>query len=420
MDFLSTGEKIKRARIYKGMTLKELCKTDISISKMSCIENGKITPEKWVLDLVADRLDLDIKYLMCDDISQLKKSIELYSSRKEEIKDNECEEIIKNVKYCISRGYFDLGFELMHILFESYVIYRKFDKIPLIIDEYDLLYENKVSSKDIYYEDLSKYFMARKDYKDAITYFNILLNILKTNGEINNSDREININILTSICYKKIGDIESSEAILSDILKKSDKINDKSLIGLIYGKIVELKILKNEDYREDLALFEELTKGNIYYYAESKVQIGEAYLNANKREDALKAFSEIEALLPKDNKMKYTEILLFITEALIKNNELENCLEYCDKALELSINLNNLFFIQLSYYYKSKIAKAQGSFIHWEMYMNLSTDLLLKFGTYNEKNERYLEMADMYHIIGETREALKYLSLYFELQKMFY
>ena len=43
MEILSTGEKIKRARVYQGITLKELCSDEISISKMSCIENGKIT-----------------------------------------------------------------------------------------------------------------------------------------------------------------------------------------------------------------------------------------------------------------------------------------------------------------------------------------------------------------------------------------
>ena len=33
MEILSTGEKIKRSRIYKGITLKELCGNKISISK---------------------------------------------------------------------------------------------------------------------------------------------------------------------------------------------------------------------------------------------------------------------------------------------------------------------------------------------------------------------------------------------------
>ena len=48
MEILSTGEKIKRARVYKGITLKELCGDKISISKMSCIENGKVKLDTWL------------------------------------------------------------------------------------------------------------------------------------------------------------------------------------------------------------------------------------------------------------------------------------------------------------------------------------------------------------------------------------
>ena len=47
MEILSTGEKIKRARVYQGITLKELCSDEISISKMSCIENGKIRKTRY-------------------------------------------------------------------------------------------------------------------------------------------------------------------------------------------------------------------------------------------------------------------------------------------------------------------------------------------------------------------------------------
>ncbi|WP_243276500.1 helix-turn-helix domain-containing protein [Clostridium saudiense] len=53
MEILSTGEKIKRARVYKGITLKELCRDRISISKMSCIENGKIKADEESLKYIA-------------------------------------------------------------------------------------------------------------------------------------------------------------------------------------------------------------------------------------------------------------------------------------------------------------------------------------------------------------------------------
>ena len=66
MEILSTGEKIKRARIYQGITLKELCGNRVSISKMSCIENGKIKADNEILKYIADKLDIDLNYLVRD------------------------------------------------------------------------------------------------------------------------------------------------------------------------------------------------------------------------------------------------------------------------------------------------------------------------------------------------------------------
>jgi len=64
MEILSTGEKIKRARIYKGITLKDLCEDKISISKMSCIENGKVKADKEIIKFIAEKIDLDYEYLI--------------------------------------------------------------------------------------------------------------------------------------------------------------------------------------------------------------------------------------------------------------------------------------------------------------------------------------------------------------------
>ncbi|MGL5084459.1 MAG: transcriptional regulator, partial [Clostridium sp.] len=58
MEILSTGEKIKRARVYQGITLKELCGEKISISKMSCIENSKIKADENILKYIAKKLSV--------------------------------------------------------------------------------------------------------------------------------------------------------------------------------------------------------------------------------------------------------------------------------------------------------------------------------------------------------------------------
>ena len=59
MEILSTGDKIKRARVYKGITLKELCGDRISISKMSCIENGKVKADNDIIKYIADKMDIE-------------------------------------------------------------------------------------------------------------------------------------------------------------------------------------------------------------------------------------------------------------------------------------------------------------------------------------------------------------------------
>src|SRR5674536_291164 len=82
MEILSTGEKIKRARIYKGLTLKDLCADKISVSKMSCIENSKVHADTAILDFIADKLDMDVKYLKQDVRQQLLIGIDLLSEKK--------------------------------------------------------------------------------------------------------------------------------------------------------------------------------------------------------------------------------------------------------------------------------------------------------------------------------------------------
>ena len=51
------------------------------------------------------------------------------------------------------------------------------------------------------------------------------------------------------------------------------------------------------------------------------------------------------------------------------------------------------------------------------MYMNLSLDSLFKFGSKEERYNRYIDMANMYYHLGDIRDALKYFSLAFSLEK---
>ena len=89
MEILSTGEKIKRTRIYKGYTLREMCDDKISVSKMSCIENNKVMAEPWVLELISEKLDIDIAYLNENVKEQVEENIK--ALKEYEKNDQECQ-----------------------------------------------------------------------------------------------------------------------------------------------------------------------------------------------------------------------------------------------------------------------------------------------------------------------------------------
>ena len=120
---------------------------------------------------------------------------------------------------------------------------------------------------------------------------------------------------------------------------------------------------------------------------------------------------------PYNNKENLVKFMLKCTEELIKNNVLEESNSLIDTILNYAIKLNNIKFIEKSYYLKAMLLKQQNNLISAEMYMNLSLDALVKFGNKKEIYDRYMIMGEMYYKIGSIKESLKYFTLAMSLQK---
>ncbi|MCJ7691392.1 MAG: transcriptional regulator, partial [Clostridiaceae bacterium] len=88
-----------------------------------------------------------------------------------------------------------------------------------------------------------------------------------------------------------------------------------------------------------------------------------------------------------------------------------------DEVLNYAINLDDIKFVEKSYYYKAVILNKQGASSSAEMYMNLSLDSLLKFGEKQAIYSRYLEMGSMYHKLGNVADSIKYFSFAIKLEK---
>lgn len=418
MEILSTGEKIKRARVYQGITLKELCGNKVSISKMSCIENGKIKADKDILEYVSEKLGLDYDYLVRDVEEQITSNLKLINMGL--VPDEEMDNVINhNLNYALDYSYNDLAFQLIHKLFNYYVKKNKVENIQLIISQYyDLYQKNNTRENTItYYVDMATFFYSIEDYNEAINYYSRARSIIKNKKNFSKAD-------YAYICYRegksfeKLGKLDEAYDILKEALKYVDSI-DKSLDkGDIYHSFAIVCIrLKKDGYEKYINLSYEYKKEKVAVLAIAKGKTGESYFYVNNREKAIKEIMEGIDLFPTIDEKKYVRFLNKCVKTLYENKEYDIAYEITDRALNSAIDTDDIILIEEAYYLKGMILQKKGLYVQAEMYMNLSLDSLFKFANKEKRHERYLDMGEMYYRLGDVKDSLKYFTLAMRLEK---
>lgn len=418
MEILSTGEKIKRARVYQGITLKELCGNKVSISKMSCIENGKIKADKDILEYIADKLSLDYSYLVKDVEEQINANLELIRSNN--VSESDISDVIEhNLNYALEYSYNGLAFELIHLLFNYYVKENKIENIQLIVSQYyDLYQKNNTKENTItYYFDMATFFYRIKEYNEAINYYSRARELIKDDGDFDKVKYAYTC-YREGKCYEKLGSIEDSYKVLEEAMLFIDFINDELDKGDIYHSFANACIkLKKNDTEKYMELSYKYKKDNPMIVAISKGKNGESYFYVNEREKAIKEILEGIESFPIDDKKKYVRFLNKSINTLYENEEYDIAYDITDKALNLAIDTDDILLIEQAYYLKGMILQKKGLYVEAEMYMNLSLDSLFKFANKEKRYERYLDMAEMYYKLGEIKDSLKYFTLAMKLEK---
>ncbi|MBE6050428.1 MAG: transcriptional regulator [Clostridium sp.] len=418
MEILSTGEKIKRARIYKGITLKDLCEDKISISKMSCIENGKVKADKEIVRYIADKIELDYDYLIQDVYEQIVDNLAVIKESK--TKDEDIEENIRhNLYYAVEYKYYELAFELIHILFSYFLEEQKYEKIQLIISQYYDLYQknNATENTIIYFEDMARFLLQNKEYVEAIAYYSRLREIISLDND-RNKEIYAGITYNEGMCYCKLNEEEKAYELLQESIKYSTYLKDEISKGKIYQVIALASIKLNKDNAEEyIEKAYEYQKENPILVASAKGEYAKAYFEVQNTERAKKEIISAIEIFPSHNKSKFVQFLNESIETLYKNEEYDKAYELTDQALDLSIETGDIRLIEKSYYFKGSILQKQGKVREAEMYMNLSMDSLFKFGTQEQIRLRYLDMANMYYNLGESKESIKYFCLAMNKEK---
>lgn len=418
MEILSTGEKIKRARIYKRITLKELCGEEISISKMSCIENGKIKADDECLKYISDKLQIDYSYLVQDVYEQIKDNIKSVKKSKHSLE--KIESIIKyNLDYSFRYNFNDLALELIHILFKLYIKNNKIEKLQLLISKYFDLYQHATNNEQIiiYYSDMAEFFVKTKEYHEAISYYSRIIQIYEKD-QIKFDDKYIYACFYEGICYKNINLIEESYKCLKKIIDKEALFKNDNDKGDYYHEFAIVNILLyigEADKYLNIAL--NYKKDDMKVLAKFKAENGDIYFKVHKDDKALIELEDAAKIYPREDVRGCGEFLIKCIDILYKNNKYDEAFSYTSEALNLAIDIDDERLIEKAYYFKGMIHQKLNDYIQAEMYMNLATDFLLRFANNEEKYKRYNEMAELYYNLNELKESIKYFTLAIQIEK---
>ncbi|WP_138207364.1 helix-turn-helix domain-containing protein [Haloimpatiens lingqiaonensis] len=417
MEILSRGEKIKRARIYKGLTLKDVCGDKISVSKLSCVENDKIDLEDDVLTYIAEKLDLELEYLKQDVKEQLDENFQLLKEG-DNLKNRE-EKIKYNLKVAINHKFYDKAFSFMNILFNYYIDEGILEKVQFITSDYYDLYQKAYSDKNriIYYLDMSRYCFANKEYRQAINFYSnvkkflILDKKLKKQYLVISTYNEI-------VCYIMLKEYDKAYEISKELAEIVELEKDEKKKAEIYHLLAMMCL------RGDCKRFEEYKQKANKLYGHNDNKKATALYNyavtmfrLNQSEKAVEYVKEAIKYFPKHDKFNLVRFLLGIVQELSDNNVLDFGREICDEALDYAIEVDKIEFIEKAYYYKAKILSKLKEEDQAEIYMNLCLDSLVKFGNNKELYERYLEMGYMYYNLGNTIDSIKYFDLALKMEK---
>lgn len=416
MEILTTGEKIKRARIQKEMTLKELCGKEISVSKMSTIENGKVQAEDWLLKLVAERLDVDIDYLKKDIIQEITDELRNLEERKD---SRTYEEEIKELIEIANANELYMQAFVSRIQLIDHYIYR--NKLDMLNYEVSNLYKTLVrvvnpETLHLYILSMGKYLVATREFQNASVFLQNLMDNFDTLPESINGDDRLKIPYMLMQCYVYTHQYEKAEKYQERVRMLMDITASEEIKGEIHMMFYSLKAEKGtgQDLEEDYRLINKYLRKYPDNLARAKFMIATIKIEKGMKEEGYRELEEAAHIFPKDKLGESTEILMAAMGVFARNGLYEEADKYIDLLVNSAIENGNTDYMQRAYFYKGMLLGKKGKYDQAETYMSVSLDLLSKSGKSKELFQRYRDLGKIYYAMGNKQEAVKYLAMSFQ------
>ncbi|MEG1287487.1 MAG: helix-turn-helix transcriptional regulator [Clostridium sp.] len=428
MDILSLGEKIKRLRKEKNMTLKELAGDRITAAQISHIERDKSHTSQELLDYLAQRLDVSVDYLIETKEMQSKKitdnlilQSEVYIKCDElEKAENQITDILDICKeYDLTESY-----GKCNLLLGNINLKRK--KYSIVINNFEkaLYFFIKNNDKEnIFncYLNIGNVYMVEEFYKGAISHFNFAEEVL---SETNIEDKNIYRHLYSKIasCYIKLDEPQKSLEYIEKINKIETQKDSKEEVEIIILKAenffkvgrykeseeyfkIALEILEKEENRTGLA--------NVY------LTISDIYKNIGDNHKVLEYSHKVYNIKQNDKDDYAVNSLFKIIESYILNEEYELAKKYCKMALTTSIKHKNKFneYKVLKFY--SQMYKIQNENVMAIEYLSKCINIISDLDNKKILADLYIDLGQLYSDISKDKELEYYqkgVSMYKNLE----
>lgn len=350
MEILSLGEKIKKLRKDKNMTLKELAGNRITAAQISHIERDKSHTSYELLEYLADKLNVSIDYLLETKEMQSRKITENLILQSEiYIKHNELEkaeeQIDEVIKVCDEYGLVEYHGNCNMLLATISLKRENYDIAVSRFEKALYFFIRNDDKENIFkcYLNIGKIYMIEEFYKGAIGHFDFAEEVLM---EIQNEDTNINKDLYSRMAYCYINLDQSNKSL--EYIEKINQLEKESSSK----EEIEMLVLKANSffnigkYEESREYFKKALK--ILEQEENKTGIADIYLNISEiyknmgDTDKVLEYSYKVYDIKKNDEDDYMMDSLFkIIEVYVDNGEYELAKKYCKIALASSIKYKN-------------------------------------------------------------------------------
>ncbi len=350
MNILSLGEKIKKLRKSKNMTLKELAGERITAAQISHIERDKSHTSYELLEYIAEKLEVTTDYLLETKEMQAKKMTEnLIIQSNILIKSNELEKAKEcanlAIKICIEYSVHENYARGHYILGEIALKENDYNESIAQYEKSIYYFIKNADNENVFrgYVNIGKIYIEDKFYKGALLQLEIANKILPhTSIEDEQVYRELYSNL--AYCSVKLKDSVRTKKYIEMMENLEIHNNSSEKIELLMLKGSELFNIGEFDKSKEYfsKVLELLDRGDA---SETEVdvylRICDTYRDMCDFDNVLKYSQKVYSIKRQDEDYITMRSIYNIIDAAIELEDYEMATQYCKIALTISIKKKN-------------------------------------------------------------------------------